>query len=150
MLLIPDLLGYWLTGEHVTERTNASTTGLLDVTHAGVGHRAVIRLGLDPTLFPTSSTPATSSATCCPTSPSGSAGVVPVVAVGSHDTASAVVGVPMQTDDAAYISFGTWGLVGVELDKPVLTEEAGPRTSPTRAASTARSGSSPTSWAPGC
>jgi rhamnulokinase len=45
-----------------------------------------------------------------------------VTAVGSHDTASAVVGVPIQTDDAAYISCGTWGLVGVELDKPVVTD----------------------------
>jgi rhamnulokinase len=47
-----------------------------------------------------------------------------VVAVGSHDTASAVVGVPLTEPDAAYISCGTWGLVGVELDRPVLTEEA--------------------------
>ena len=49
---------------------------------------------------------------------------MPVVAVGSHDTASAVVGVPMQTDDAAYVSLGTWALAGLELDAPVLTEEA--------------------------
>ena len=49
---------------------------------------------------------------------------MPVVAVGSHDTASAVVGVPMQTDDAAYVSLGTWALAGIELDMPVLTEEA--------------------------
>ena len=46
----------------------------------------------------------------------------PVTAVGSHDTASAVVAVPMTTPDAAYISCGTWGLVGVELERPVLTE----------------------------
>ena len=45
-----------------------------------------------------------------------------VVAVGSHDTASAVVGVPAAGDDFAYISCGTWSLVGVELDAPVLTE----------------------------
>ena len=49
---------------------------------------------------------------------------MPVVAVGSHDTASAVVGVPMQTDDAAYVSLGTWALAGLQLDAPVLTEEA--------------------------
>jgi rhamnulokinase len=48
--------------------------------------------------------------------------VTSVVAVGSHDTASAVVGVPMEGDRAAYISLGTWGLVGVELAEPVLTE----------------------------
>ena len=66
---------------------------------------------------------------------------LPVCAVGSHDTASAVVGVPLTGPDAAYISCGTWGLVGVELDKPVVTPESGPRTSPTRAASTAGCGS---------
>jgi len=49
---------------------------------------------------------------------------VPVVAVGSHDTASAVVGVPAATDRFAYISSGTWSLVGLELDAPVLTEAA--------------------------
>ena len=81
-------------------------------------------LGLDPALLPTWSTPAARSAPCCRTSPTQVGGVVPVVAVGSHDTASAVVGVPMQTDDAAYVSLGTWALVGLELDAPVLTEEA--------------------------
>src|SRR5690606_33648392 len=47
-----------------------------------------------------------------------------VDAVGSHDTASAVVAVPLSTPDAAYISCGTWGLVGVELDEPVVTDAA--------------------------
>ena len=47
-----------------------------------------------------------------------------VVAVGSHDTASAVVGVPLAGDESAYVSLGTWGLVGLELDAPVLTEAA--------------------------
>ena len=47
-----------------------------------------------------------------------------MVTVGSHDTASAVVGVPMTEPDSAYVSCGTWGLVGVELDQPVVTEEA--------------------------
>ena len=47
---------------------------------------------------------------------------LPVVAVGSHDTASAVAAVPAQGRDFAYISSGTWSLVGMELDQPVLTE----------------------------
>jgi rhamnulokinase len=47
----------------------------------------------------------------------------PVTAVGSHDTASAVVAVPMDSAAAAYVSLGTWGLVGVELDRPVLSED---------------------------
>src|SRR4029079_5175663 len=51
-------------------------------------------------------------------------GRIPVVAVGSHDTASAIVGTPLQSDDAAYVSLGTWALAGLELDAPVLTEDA--------------------------
>ena len=54
----------------------------------------------------------------------GSADGTPVIAVGSHDTASAVVGVPAGSERFAYISCGTWSLVGVELEKPVLTEES--------------------------
>ena len=54
----------------------------------------------------------------------GAPAAVDVIAVGSHDTASAVVGVPMTEPGAAYVSSGTWSLVGVELDRPVLTEES--------------------------
>ena len=51
-------------------------------------------------------------------------GQVPVVAVGSHDTASAVVGVPAERDDFGYLSCGTWSLVGIEVDAPIRTEES--------------------------
>jgi rhamnulokinase len=123
VLLIPDLLAYWLTGVRVTESTNASTTGLLTVD--GTWNDALMRrLGLPRNLFAPLVSPGTSIGTLLPAiagqtrlSPS-----IPVTAVGSHDTASAVVGVPMTTDDAAYISCGTWGLVGLELDQPVLTD----------------------------
>ena len=115
LLLIPDLLAYWLTGEIVTERTNASTTGLLDVRTGCWDYDLVDRLGYPRRVFGPL------------VDPGDTIGTVPdlavrLTAVGSHDTASAVVGVPIQSDDAAYISCGTWGLVGVELDKPVVTE----------------------------
>ena len=84
----------------------------------------MIRLGLDPTLFPDLVDPGDVIGDLLPHVAERVGGVVPVVAVGSHDTASAVVGVPMQTDDAAYVSLGTWALAGLELDAPVLTEEA--------------------------
>ena len=123
LMLIPDLIGYWLTGHAVTERTNASTTGLLDVHTARWDDELVARLGLprrplgalvDPGDVVGAVLPAVGETVGLPR--------LQVTAVGSHDTASAVVGVPIQTDDAAYISCGTWGLVGVELEKPVLTE----------------------------
>ncbi len=124
MLLVPDLVAASLAGNHVTERTNASTTGLLDVTTREWDTELMIRLGLDPTLFTDLVDPGDLVGDLLPHVAERVGGVVPVVAVGSHDTASAVVGVPMQTDDAAYVSLGTWALAGLELDAPVLTEEA--------------------------
>jgi rhamnulokinase len=124
VLLVPDLVAASLAGSHVTERTNASTTGLLDVTTRAWDTALMIRLGLDPTLFADLVDPGDLVGDLLPRVAERVGGVVPVVAVGSHDTASAVVGVPMQTDDAAYVSLGTWALAGLELDAPVLTEQS--------------------------
>jgi rhamnulokinase len=112
MLLIPDLLAYWLTGELGAEYTNASTTELIDVRTREWSLPLISSVGLRPALFPAIRHPGTQIGLYRDT---------PVVAVGSHDTASAVVGVPA-TADFAYISCGTWSLVGLELSEPVLTE----------------------------
>jgi rhamnulokinase len=113
LLLIPDLLAYWLTGELGAEYTNASTTELLDVRTREWSLPLISELGFRPSLFPPIRQPG---------SVIGSWQGTPVVAVGSHDTASAVVGVPAASDSFAYISCGTWSLVGLELAEPVLTE----------------------------
>ena len=120
LLLIPDLFAFWLTGHEVAESTNASTTGLLNISTREWDDPLIARLGYPRSMFPDL---VDAGATIGPTIVD--LGATPVVtAVGSHDTASAVVGVPATTDDFAYISCGTWGLVGVELDAPVLTEQA--------------------------
>ncbi|WP_329790720.1 rhamnulokinase family protein [Lentzea sp. DG1S-22] len=113
LLLIPDLVSYWLTGERGAEYTNATTTGLIDV-RTGRWSPSLTR-DLPPGLLPELRHPG---------DPAGSWNGVPVTAVGSHDTASAVVAVPAGTDRFAYISCGTWSLVGVELTAPVLTGES--------------------------
>ena len=112
LLLIPDLLAYWLTGEIGAEYTNASTTELLDVRTGDWSSSLMAALGIRSSLFPPIRRPG---------SLIGTFDGTPVVAVGSHDTASAVVGVPAASADFAYISCGTWSLVGLELDEPVLT-----------------------------
>lgn len=123
ILLIPDLLNYWLTGSQGTERTNASTTGLINARTGEWDDELMATLGLRRELFADLISAGESvgvlqgSVAAELHAPPG----LQVTAVGSHDTASAVVGVPMLTDDAAYISCGTWGLVGVELEAPVLT-----------------------------
>lgn len=126
-LLVPDLLACWLTGEHVAELTNASTTGLLDVTarawSAEVAGAASAVTGVDVgALLPRLVAPGSVVGTVRPEvgAALGVTGAT-VVAVGSHDTASAVVAVPLGGRDAAWISSGTWSLVGLELDTPVLT-----------------------------
>jgi rhamnulokinase len=126
LLLIPDLLGYWLTGAVGAELTNASTTGLLDATSREWAWELVDRLGLPRGLFPALRGPGErlGELTAAVLEETGLTGPVPVTAVGSHDTASAVVGVPASTDRFAYVSCGTWSLVGVELDEPVLSEES--------------------------
>jgi rhamnulokinase len=126
LLLLPDLLGYWLTGEVGAERTNASTTGLLDIDSGAWSGDLAARLALPWSILP----PLRDAGSVVgPVRPQVAAelgldGEVPVVAVGSHDTASAVVAVPADTEAFGYISSGTWSLVGLELDRPVLTEEA--------------------------
>ena len=124
MLMIPDLLGFWLTGEQVAERTNASTTGLLDITNGAWNATLIDKVGLPRSLFPALVDPGTRIGSLRDDVAAEVGAAVDVIAVGSHDTASAVVGVPMTEPGAAYVSSGTWSLVGVELDRPVLTEES--------------------------
>ena len=119
-LLVPDLINYWLAGRQVAEQTNASTTGLLNLATGQWDDALIEKLGFSRSLFPELVAPGT---TLGPVR--DEFGIrADVVAVGSHDTASAVVAVPATSDDFAYISCGTWGLVGVELGSPVLTESS--------------------------
>ena len=125
-LLIPDLLGFWLTGNAVTEQTNASTTGLLDARTGDWSTQLLGILGLPAGLLPPVVPPGSTvgELTGQVLTDTGITGPLQVTTVGSHDTASAIVGVPAKNPNFAYISCGTWGLVGVELDAPVLTEDS--------------------------
>jgi sugar (pentulose or hexulose) kinase len=126
LLLLPDLLAYWLTGKIGAERTNASTTGLYDVRTRDWAVDLAKRVGLPWAILPPLREPGDVIGPVLGevAEQLGVSADVPVVAVGSHDTASAVVGVPAIEDDFAYISSGTWSLVGLELEKPVLSEAA--------------------------
>jgi rhamnulokinase len=124
-LLIPDLLSFWLTGQAGTELTNASTTQLLDPSGAW-DHDLLGRLGLPDGLFAPLRRPGASAGTLLPevTVEVGLPRPIEVITVASHDTASAVAAVPAARPDFAYISCGTWSLVGVELDAPVISAGA--------------------------
>jgi rhamnulokinase len=121
-LLVPDLLNFWLTGVKLAERTNASTTGLLSPVTREWDDELIDRLGLPRTLFPPLVDAGVLIGGVRPEVRDRIGADLQVVTVGSHDTASAVVAVPATDRDFAYISCGTWGLVGVELDEPVISE----------------------------
>ncbi|HEY7132868.1 MAG TPA: rhamnulokinase family protein, partial [Candidatus Limnocylindrales bacterium] len=124
MLLMPDLVGSWLSGDRVAEATNASTTGLFDLASGTWMSDLAGELGLPARIL----APIRHAGE--PLGPllepiRAATGLPPdaeLTLVGSHDTASAVVAVPAEDDEAAWISCGTWGLVGVETDAPIRTE----------------------------
>jgi len=127
LLLIPDLLGYWLTGQVGAEATNASTTQLYDVRSRTWATHLAERVGIPARLLPPLREAGDIVGTLLPevAADLGLRRPIPLVAVGSHDTASSVVAIPAAPGARfAYISSGTWSLVGVELGSPVLTREA--------------------------
>ncbi|MFI1069068.1 rhamnulokinase family protein [Streptomyces puniciscabiei] len=126
LLLVPDLVSYWLTGEQGTELTNASTTQLVDPRTRTWAYGVAERLGIDLGLFAPLRQPGDPAGLLRPEvlEETGLTGPVPVTAVGSHDTASAVAAVPATGEAFAYICTGTWSLAGLELTAPVLTEES--------------------------
>lgn len=122
-LLIPDLVNYWLSGVMATELTNASTTGLVGVGSNSWSEELIAISGAPRRLFGDLVTPGTPLGGL--TGAAGdSLGNIPLVAVGSHDTASAVAATPLSSDTSAYLSLGTWGLVGLDVDKPILSDQA--------------------------
>ena len=124
-LLIPDWVAFRLTGVRRTEVTNASTTGLLDARTRDWSAELLAAIGIDASLFAPLVEPGERIGTVTPSlGEQLGIGEVPVIAVGSHDTASAVAAVPMTDPGAAWISSGTWSLVGLELGEPVTTDDA--------------------------
>ena len=124
LLLIPDLINYWLTGEKSCERTNATTTQLLDLQTGEWSQDLLKRMDLPARIFPPVVPPATEIGPLMPEVAEEVGAGLPVLTVASHDTASAVVAVPAETESFAYVSSGTWSLVGVETPRAVTTPEA--------------------------
>jgi rhamnulokinase len=120
--LIPDLIAFWLSGELANELTAASTTGLLDARTGTWARELIDRLRLPAAPF--TGDPVAPGITLGPLLPHHPGGGAPVHAVAGHDTASAFAAAPLRGRGAAVLSSGTWSLLGVELDQPVLTAEA--------------------------
>jgi rhamnulokinase len=123
LLLIPDLMHYWLGGRPVAERTNATTTQCFDPHDGRWAADLLGRLGLPARLFPQVVPPGTPLGPLDPgvVGHTGLAGAA-VIAPATHDTASAVAAVPFRDPRSVYISAGTWSLVGLELNAPLIDD----------------------------
>jgi rhamnulokinase len=125
ILFMPDLLSYLLTGRQVCEYTDASTSGMMDQATRQFNKPLLEELGVRTDML-------------LPIVPSGTVvgplkpeiaeetglGPVPVVAVAGHDTASAIAAVPAEGENFAYLSSGTWSLMGIEVPAPIISEES--------------------------
>lgn len=121
-LMLPDLLNYIFSGVQSNDVTNASTTQLLNAHSQEWDWELIDKLEIPRSIFPALHKPGHKLGQI---SGHGLLDGINVVAVGSHDTASAVAGIPLNPDrSSAYISSGTWSLVGLELDSPITDAKA--------------------------
>lgn len=125
LLLIPELLRYWLTGLRLSEWTNASTTQFMRAARPEWDLALLAKLGLSGEILAPLVPPGTITGELLPeiSQETGLTGL-PVIAVGEHDTASAVAAVPAEETPFAYLSCGTWSLIGTEVREPVLSDKA--------------------------
>jgi rhamnulokinase len=123
-LLMPDLLAYFLTGEKRTEFTNATTTQLMKAGSSSWSAELLDAMDLPREMFTAIEQPCTVRGRVSK-DVSEELGVdsVPVVSVATHDTASAICAVPASSVDHAFLSSGTWSLMGTEVDRPVINEQ---------------------------
>lgn len=125
ILFIPDALSFMLTGKAVTERTVASTSQLLNPNTGDLDEKLLAKVGLSRDKFPPIIEPGEEIGTLLPRiAEITGLGEVSVVAVAGHDTASAVAAVPTPDKDYAYLSCGTWSLLGIENEGPIISEKS--------------------------
>src|SRR5581483_5993848 len=124
LLTIPDLFHYWLTGNAVCEFTNATTTQMVDAVNRSWARELMERVGLPPDIAAQIVEPGTVIGTVVrEVAPMAAQRGTPVIAPASHDTGSAFAAVSAR-GNTAFISSGTWSLVGTELTAPIMTDTA--------------------------
>ncbi len=125
ILFMPDALSYLLTGKMVCEYTIASTSQMLNPKTKQFEKKLLDAAGIKTSLLPEMVMPGTVIGTLTDAlAQETGLGKVPVVAVAGHDTASAVAAVPAEGKGFAYLSSGTWSLMGIEVQEPIINEES--------------------------
>ena len=125
ILFMPDLLAYMLTGKQVCEYTDASTSQLINPVTRQLEPSLLEAIGVAPSLLhPLIDSGTVVGVLSDAVMEETGMGKIPVVAVAGHDTASAILAVPAENQHFAYLSSGTWSLMGVETETPILTNES--------------------------
>ena len=125
ILFVPDALTYLLTGEAVCEYTVLSTSQMLNPNEGDIDETLLSELGLRRGQFGKLVQPGHRAGTLTQQIQTATGlGLVPVISVGGHDTASAVAAVPAEDGEYAYLSCGTWSLLGIESQRPIINEES--------------------------
>jgi sugar (pentulose or hexulose) kinase len=124
LLMMPDLFNHFLTGRAVAEYTIASTSQCLDPISRQWDFDLVERVGAPRRLLPEIVEPGTDLGPLSPSLAGEIGGAIRVVATASHDTAAAVAGTPLGGPNTAFLSSGTWSLIGLEMDAPVVSDAA--------------------------
>jgi rhamnulokinase len=126
LLVMPNLFAYWMSGQKVAEYTHATTTQCFDARERRWATGMLERLSIPTDVLPPVVPPGTVLGNLLSevTEEVGLPGTAPVIASASHDTASAVAAIPGLDERSAYISSGTWSLMGVETPEPVINPEA--------------------------
>ncbi|HHY80174.1 MAG TPA: rhamnulokinase [Thermoanaerobacter sp.] len=125
LLFMPDLFNFYLTGEKYNEYTIASTSQMLNAWKKDWAYDLIDKLQLPKNILQTIIMPGKIIGYLS-REIQEETGLknIPVIAVGSHDTASAVAGTPLENDNSVYLSCGTWSLLGVESDSPIINEKS--------------------------
>ena len=124
LLFIPDLFNYFLTGRKMSEFTVATTSQLYNPRSDSWDKEIINKVGISANLMQQIIQPGTIIGnTSAEVTKASGLKTVPVAVVASHDTGSAVVAVPVPDDDFCYISCGTWSLMGILSDKPIINEK---------------------------
>ncbi len=124
LLFIPDIFAFWLTGVKAVERTNASTSQLLDPATGEWARDIISSLGLPDRIFGRVVAPGTVLGEILPALLPGSPSKIPFVTAPCHDTASAVAGIPLSETEPLWLSSGTWSIMGVETPEAITSPEA--------------------------
>lgn len=124
MVMIPDYFNFLLTGNLSTEYTNATTTELFDAKTKKFSDKLLKPFGFHSENFPKTLFPGDKIGTLhLNVMEEVNLGNIPVYAIASHDTGSAIIGIPAKGDNWAYLSSGTWSLLGIEVPEPIINEK---------------------------